>query len=165
MEQGQTFDMPSGAKLFVSLAPFGQAKALHDAVLGELRGKGVGSLDIQALRDALGGGDGAEARNLLMDKAMGLVSSKAVEQSLFACAEKAVYRPDGSEESSRKVSPALFDDAQIREQARADYYMICWSVAKANLQPFIKALFSALLAHVDRSAKSPELKSGPTKPQ
>ena len=153
MENGQEFDLPSGAKLYISVASFAQIKALHDAVCTELRGKGVGSLDIVSIQKTMAGSSD-QGLNVLADKFMGLAASKDVEMTVFSCAEKAVYRPDGTESSSVGVTRGLFDDPRTRDQARKDYYGIMINVAQVNLRPFIEALSSMFAARVDLSADS-----------
>ena len=151
MGTGEEFTLPSGAKLYVSVSSFGNVKTLHDAVLGEMRGKGVEDLDLEQLEKAVKGKDTA-GLGLFLDKIMSIVISKPVENAIFACAEKALYRHNGSIESSVQVTRALFDDPKIMEKAREDFYAICMNIARINLQPFIKALSSALSAHVAKSA-------------
>jgi len=160
MENGQEFDLPSGAKLYVSVASFAQIKALHDAVFMELRGKGIGSLDVVSIQKTmLGSSD--QGLNVLADKFLGLASSKEVEAAVFSCAEKAVYRPDGTEASSVGVTKAIFDDPKTRDRAREDYYSITLNVAQVNLKPFLKALSSLFAARVDQSAATQKSSSEP----
>lgn len=149
-QQGNEYTLPSGAKLYASVAPWADIKALHDALLDEIRGKGVGELDLVALQKAYEGGN-PEGFNHLVDKMMGLLASKPIEEAVFKCAEKALYRPDG-EESSVRVTRALFDDPKLRERVREDYYAICLGVGGVNLRPFVKALFSALKARAGKRA-------------
>lgn len=163
MENGKEFDLPSGATLFVSVSSFAQAKTLQDALLVELRGKGAGTLDAAAIQKALGAGfarkagiDAPEGEdddglNALVDRILGIAASKDVEAAVFACAEKALYRPDGTEASSVQVTRKLFDDEKYGDAAREDFYAICAKVAEVNIRPFVKALSSMLS---DRGGKS-----------
>lgn len=151
MDNGQEFSLPSGAKLYVSVASFENIKALHDAVFGELRGKGIGELDLAEIQKVVRGEEGA-GLGLLVDKIMSMVISKQVEMAIFLCAEKALYRHDGTESSSLQVTRGLFDNPKVRDQAREDFYAICLNIAKVNLQPFIKALSSMFMARVEKSA-------------
>jgi len=164
MENGQEFDLPSGAKLHVSPSSFAQAKALQDALLAELRGKGLGALDVAAIQKAIGVGvakragdeapDGVEdaGLNMLVDRFLAVASSREVEAALFACAEKAVYKPGGSLDGAVQVTQRLFDDPKLRDAARRDFYAICHRVAEVNIRPFVEALFSMYAAHVGSSA-------------
>lgn len=160
MEKGKEFDLPSGAKLYVSVSAYEHAMGLHDALAQELRGKGVGTLDIVEVQKAMRG-EGEEGLNVLVDKGLALAASKEVKAALFACADKSVYRPDGSEASSIKVSPSLFDHPEHMIQAREDFYAIFAAVAEVNLRPFVKALFSMYTAHVEKRAVSQKSPSGP----
>lgn len=161
MEKGEECDLPSGAKLYVSVSSWENIKALHDAVANELRGKGLGSLDLVEIQKAMAG-DGEQGLNVVADKMLGLIASKEVTAALFACAEKALYQPDGSLESSVPVTPRLFDHPQYLAAAREDYYEICKKVAGVNLRPFMKALSSMLKA---LAAKSAEPQKSPTEPE
>lgn len=153
MESGEEFDLPSGAKLFVSVSSWANIKALHDAVACELRGKGMGTLDLVEVQKAIIG-EGEQGLNVVVDKMLGLASSKEVTAALFACAEKAVYRIDGTELSSVPVTPKLLDDPKYLTAAREDFYAICKRVAEVNLRPFTKALSSMFAGRAGRSAES-----------
>lgn len=117
--------LPSGATLVVTTAAFKDAKAFERAVLS-----------------ALGGGLKGDAE--LASVLMPVASSPEVETAFFKCAERALYKPDGTDASMVKVTPALFDDGVLRDQVRDDYYAIFVKVAEANIKPFILALFSTL---------------------
>lgn len=145
MGEETTFKLPSGAALYVGVAPWEDIKALHDAVIEELRGKGLGTLDFSVLKAAYENRD-PNGLNHLMDKLMGVIASKQIENAIFKCGEKALYRPDGTEASSVQVSRALFNDPKIMDKVRGDYYAIAMKIGMVNLRPFIKALFSLLKA-------------------
>jgi len=164
LSQGNEFSLPSGATLLVSMASFANAKALHDALCRELRGKGMGDVDVIELSKALSSKD-PNGLNWVADKIMGIVSSKEIESAFFACAEKALYRHDGQEASSAQVTKRMFDEPTIAEQARSDFYHVFMRVAEVNLRPFIKALSSALKARADQGAESQasSTETGPTK--
>lgn len=118
--------LASGATLIVTVAPFVDAKALEGEILRAV------------------GGHSALAEKEIAVVVMAIAASPTVEAAFFKCASRAVYRPDGTEESSRKVDRSLFDDPAVGEQARADFYDIFAKVAEANIKPFIQALFSKL---------------------
>jgi len=164
VKQGNEFTLPSGATLLVSTASFASAKALHDAMCRELRGKGLGDLDVAELGKAISSSDAA-GLNWLADKAMSIVSSKEIEDAFFACAEKALYRHDGQELSSLQVTRRMFDEPSVSEKAREDFYHIFLRVAEVNLKPFIKALSSVLKARADQGAESQasSTETGPTR--
>jgi len=154
MSGGSEFSLPSGAKLLVSVAPWADIKALHDAVISELRGSGVASLDVGQVLSALDGKNPAGC-NHLVDRAMAMASSKAVSAAIMKCAERAAYMSDGQIGSSRKVVAALFDDQYLGDGAKLDYYAICFRVALVNLRPFIAALSFALKAPVGSGESTP----------
>ncbi len=172
--KGKEYTLTSGATLLVSVSEYEKVMALHDALGAELRGRGVGSLDIgkiqQAIqakkkeRVAIAAGlpveestEGDDGLNVIVDKILAVATSREFKAALFSCAEKAVYRPDGSEASSiqfRLGTPGygVFDNPVCMTQAREDFYDICKAVAEENLRPFGKALFSMFMAHVGSSA-------------
>lgn len=174
MEKAAEFDMPSGAKLLVCVGEYDRVIALHDAVTSEMRGKGVGALDVakiqkafsaarkakvaaEAGKEAEDDGSGDEGLNVIVDKTLGLIGSREVKAALFACSNGALYCPDGTLKSSVSFNPeaagfGVFDNPACRAQAREDYYAICRAIAEENLRPFGKALFSMFLALVGRSA-------------
>jgi len=153
MSQGDMVALPSGAKLFASPSSWENAKALHDAVLKEIKGtSGVAGLDLELVKEAFEE-KSASAFSHVLDKIVGVACSKAIEDAIFSCAEKAIYQPSG-EETSIKVTRAMFNNPDTRDQARGDYYAIAFHVAEVNLRPFVKALFSSLKALGERSAAS-----------
>ena len=138
MEGTEEVRLDSGATLSVTLAPWKDAKSLHDAVLKALRGKGLGELDVAKLQTSML--NSPETFNLVADRVLELASSKEIEEAIFCCAKRAAYEAGGDTE---KIVPALFDGVH-GEQARGDYYSICYHVMRANLAPFYQALLSAL---------------------
>jgi hypothetical protein len=121
----QEFEMPSGAKLVVTLAPFTDSLALHKTLIRAARDlpitPDVLQMDVAALKDVL-----IEA-----------TTSQDVEKALFKCFERCVY-------NNMKVRPDLFDDPTVGETAREDYYSIAWAVVKVNCAPFVKRISSWL---------------------
>lgn len=144
MAENNEFKLESGAVLLVTMAPFEDAKDLHDAVAKTFLaagGKESDLMNVDMVSLILSGG-----------------SSKEVESCLFKCAERAVYKHDGSDASAQKVSKALFDTPISGEKARTDYYPIFLKIAEVNLKPFMSALFSALrILHAQKTV-SPEQK-------
>ncbi len=174
MEKGREFTLPSGAKMLVSVASYADVIALHDALGAELRGRGLGTLDVAKIkktfevagkkREAAAIGaqfiettEGDEGLNVIVDKLLGVISSKEVKDALFACAEHAVYMPTGDMESAIQFcvgAPGygVFDNPKCMTQAREDFYEICRAIGEENLRPFGKALFSLFTALVGSSA-------------
>lgn len=144
MSENNQFKLDSGAALLVTMAPFGDCKDLHDAVIKTFMQLGGSEKDLTNV----------EMLPLLLTAG----ASKDVERCLFKCAERAVYRHDGSEASSCNVSRALFDEPGISEKARKDYYPMFLKIAEVNLEPFMQALFSALKMLHAKKTDSPEQK-------
>lgn len=150
------FTLPSGAVLTVTPAPFSDAKRLQNEIIRAAKGTGVGEIDVAKLRTAFNGQPEA-ALNMLAETLASVVSSEAVDAALMKCAERAVYRVDGSE-AQRKVDRGLFDDPVIGDQARGDYYSICMRLAEVNVVPFFKAIFSAFEARARNGIAAPTSK-------
>lgn len=152
------FELPSGAKLRLGPAAFGDAKLLHDVVLKAAGGKSLSEIDLETVlrSDVQMGG-------ALMDIVMKVMSDSAVEAALFKCADRGLYSPDGVEASRKKVDRSLFDDTKFGEQAREDYYFIALRTLEVNVGPFFKKVFSALLARAAKTASTPPLRSEPVK--
>ena len=144
MAENNEFKLDSGAVLLVTMAPFEDTKDLHDCVIKAFLKAGIKEPNLND-----------------MDMAPFILtagSDKEVERCLFKCAERAVYRHDGSEAASVGVSKSLFDIPGVGEKARKDYYAIFFKIAEVNLQPFMQALFSVLQASLARKTASPEQK-------
>ena len=152
------FTLPSGAKLLVGLAPFVDAKRLHDKILRSLVGKGVGGLDLKALRDI------NTAGSVVMDALMQVASDTDVENAIFECAKRSLYSHDGNDGTRIKVDRILFDDPVAGEKARGDFYAICFKIMEVNLKPFLMAITSLLQTQPEMIAAFQELKSKQTKP-
>lgn len=174
MQNGKQYDLPSGAKLFVSVAEYEKVMALHDALADALRGGGAGSLDVVKIQKAIeatrqkrmaeaagkphdDGGDADEGLNIIVDKVLAVAGSARVKAAIFACSDSAVYMPDGTEMTSVQFQPGtpgygVFDNQKCLTRAREDFYDIAKAIAEENLRPFGKALFSMFMAHVESSA-------------
>lgn len=114
----QKVDLPSGAVLEITLAPFADAKALYQAVLDELKGLKFNpedEIDVNFIKDLFCSG----------------FSSKKVEAALDLCFKRVLY-------NGQKIDKDTFEP----EEARQDYLMACIEVAKANILPFVKSLFA-----------------------
>ncbi len=144
MAENNTFKLDSGAVLLVTMAPFEDSKDLHDCVIKSLLKAGIKEPNINEMD--------------LAPFILAAGSDKEVERCLFKCAERAVYRHDGSEAASVGVSKALFDIPVVGEKARKDYYAMFFKIAEVNLQPFMQALFSVLQASPAKKTASPEQK-------
>lgn len=129
----QDFVLGSGARLHVTTAPFVDANALRKTLLKTAKGIPLSadplSMDLSVLKDVF-----IEA-----------ASSDEVERVLFKCMERVSYQ-------DVKVTPALFDDLKLGEQARTDLLEMYWKVIEVNCGPFFLKAFSALK---DRMASGP----------
>lgn len=142
MSQGHDFNLPSGAKLTISVAPFGDAKSLHDGILKALKGGGIADLDLGKLKDFKAGGT---AVSMIAEKALAMASSPEVEAAVFKCGERALYTPAGAAVAMR-VSRGMFDEGEAGIKAREDYYLIAARIIEVNFMPFLAPIFSALKA-------------------
>ena len=176
MSKGKEYKMPSGATLFVGVASYELVMELHDSLGEELRGNGIGILDVGKIQKSIDSAkkkrmtlsagkpwedeeEGDDGLNGVVDKILALASSRKVKAALFACAESAVYRQDGTESSSIQFKVGapgygVFDNPLCMDKAREDFYDICKGIAEENLRPFGKALLSMFMAHMGNSAST-----------
>lgn len=113
---GYKVELPSGAKLEITLAPFVDARALYQAFADEfktLKIQGTTELDYNFLKDIFLVG----------------ISSKKIEQALDLCMKRATY--NGAHIDGDTFTP---------EESRQDYFEVCFEIAKVNIMPFTKAL-------------------------
>lgn len=119
------FLLPGGNKFLVTPSSFEKAMALQKALLRATKGLPLAAdpfqMDVSILKDAV----------------VSVATSDEVEKAMFCCMESANYR-------DRRVSRDLFDDPKIGEQAREDFYLMCWHTAEVNCGPFFKKTFSRL---------------------
>lgn len=118
-------ELPSGAKLDVKLAPFSDSKALLQAFLEEIKAVKMAAdtqLDVNLFKDLFCAG----------------FSSPKVEAALTVCMNRCLY-------NGLRIDRETFESAE----ARQDYMLACFEVAKENVAPFTKGLYakySTLLA-------------------
>ncbi len=110
--------LPSGAVLKIHLAPFVDAKALYQAVLGELK-----DIDFNANLDVT---------SVFKDIACLGFSSRKIEDALNQCMKRCLY-------NDMKIDKDTFEP----EEARQDYPVVCIQIAQENIAPFMKSLFAA----------------------
>jgi hypothetical protein len=120
--KNQEFTLKSGAKLVVTPCEFEDSMNL----LGEVKKATYGMPAETAMSTAL-------------------MISIEVRRSFFRCAAKAAYE-------GRRVQPDLFNDEEIGQQARTDYFEIFDCVFKANCGDFFARASSA-------SKGQPEMKA------
>ncbi len=153
-QQAQLFDMPSGAKLAVTVAPFKDAWALMKASLKTLRGASLKSEDLKADMATLISNPSAFA--FVLDRLVEFATSPEVEEAIWKCATRSLYIPLGSpiEFPGMSVNPSLFDDATHGNGAREDYAKIVSSLMEVNCKPFLAKALSGLLSPKVNSAES-----------
>ena len=110
--------LKSGARLFVSCAPFEDGNRLRKAVMRTLMG-------VKYDGDVLG-----------HEAIMALSVSEEVEACFWACAARSSYQ-------HVKVTRGLFDEAKLGPQAQSDYLEIFARVLEAHLRPFFQNASSA----------------------
>lgn len=123
----KTVKLANGKELFISLAPFADARALYQAMLEECKGIKV---EMKTEIDM----------NFFKDIGFTLLASKKVESALFLCMARCTI-------DKLKVTEDSFEDPDMRSV----YLEVCFEVAKANIDPFTKNLyakFGAIFAEI-----------------
>lgn len=132
----QDYVLSSGARLHVTVAPFADANALVKALAKCAKGLPLGADPLKA--------DVGVLKDMLVEA----LTSVEVEQGLKRCMERASY-------NDMKITTSIFDDPKVGQQARQDYYEICWKVIEVNCAPFFVKTFSALRARLASVTASP----------
>jgi hypothetical protein len=114
-------DLPSGAILKITLAPFSDSKALYQAILEEMK-----EIDFQA---------GSEIASLFKNISCAALSSKKIEKCLEVCFKRCTY---DSGAGDLKIDAQTFE----KEEHRQDYITVCSAVIEANIMPFMKSLLA-----------------------
>lgn len=140
--------LDSGALLEVTLAPFAVGHNLLKSVMRELESVNInlGLKGKNTLKDVFSD-IGDEAVNTIKNLAVRLVASEKVEESLWACMERATY-------NNIKISRDTFED----EKSRGDYLIVAKEVLWYNLGPFLKNLSSMFPGLLSRATENPALK-------
>lgn len=132
----QDFDLPSGAKLHVSVSPFQDAKALTKALMKSVGGIQLAAnpldMDVSVIKDML----------------VSAGTSEEVEAALWKCMARATY-------NNVKVTPDLFDAVDLGDSARKDYFTICAKVIEVNCLPFFDQTLSTLKTFLQKKSVSP----------
>lgn len=155
--QTKKFEMPSGATLVITIAPFTDAWALMKASLKALKGIQLTSDSLQ--QEATDIFRSPAGLSLILNHVVEFATSPEVEVGLWKCANRAMYIPAGSplEFPGYKVEPGMFDDPVIGSTAREDYPKIVVSLMEVNCKPFLVKALSGLL-----SPSAPSLQAGLT---
>lgn len=106
------FTLKSGAILHISMAPFEASIALNEAVMEACKGL---------------------SREVEVNEV--IRSSSTVRKALYQVFPWTTY-------NNVKIYPGLFDEPEIGEKARADYYEICSRIVEINARPFFLTISS-----------------------
>lgn len=152
MAQSQTFPLPSGATLAVTVASFADSWRLTQAVLKALKGA---NLSPEALKG------GASAFGVIVDRVLEIATSPDVDVAMWKCGEKALYRPAGSDDGfpGEKLTRNIFDNANYGLTARGDFPKIAMALMEVNCQPFLAQALSTLSDLLKTPLAAPASKS------
>lgn len=144
-EQSKKFELPSGAVVVITVAPFQDAWGLTKAALRSA--KGMTFTQEELSKDFPSMAAAAAAIPSILDRLISFATSEEVEAAVFKCATRALYIPAGSpfEFPGMKVDRGLFDDTEHGPAAREDYAQIMARVLEVNCKPFLAKAFSGLL--------------------
>lgn len=144
-EQSKIFELPSGATLSVTVAPFADAWALMKASLKTLKGMDLTAEDLK--RDMATLLSTPSALALILDRIVDFATSSEVESAMWRCAQRSLYIPAGSDPAfpGTKVNQNLFDDPVHGNSAREDYTRILMAILEVNCKPFLAKALSGLL--------------------
>lgn len=133
----QDFTLPSQAKLHVTVVPFKDAMALTKSLMKAASGIQLArnplDMDVTVLKDAM----------------IAAATSEEVETAVFRCLERCTYE-------GIRVTPDLFNDKDLGEKARADYFSICGKVVEVNCAPFFDQTLSTLKTFLAGKNGSPK---------
>lgn len=142
--QSQIFDLPSGAKLAVTVAPFRDAWSLMKASLSTLKGMELKGIDVKQKLSALVLND-PKAIELILDRVVDFATSPEVEAAMWKCAKKALYIPANSDPAypGTEVNQNMFDEPSSGEKVREDYARIVFHLLEVNCKPFLAQALSS----------------------
>lgn len=124
------FLAPSGKKVVINPAPFGEVMALKSAI-----GRAVSQSEIDVDINAADLFNQDFNPASIAKIALFIDSDAEINSRLFGCLSRCLR--DGE-----KITEATFEDVSARE----DYYPIAFACLKENLSPFLKPLLSRLSA-------------------
>lgn len=120
------YTLKSGTILQITTAPFEAAVAL-----------------VEAVRKATKGEDpNAEVGDAV-------VMNPDVRKAIYGVFDTALY-------GTIRLSPAIFDDLKVGDQARGDYFEICARLIEANCKPFFLMTSSVSTSEPSKSTESPK---------
>lgn len=134
MSQILKFQLHSGKKVEMNLAPTPLALTLYRAIVNECKGAG---LDISGATEKTI----AQLLTSNIDAILNIISSERVIEAIQDCCKgRVIY-------NGQKFSMEIFED----ETARGDFFGLMTLVAEENIRPFfpnLHSLFTILLAQV-----------------
>lgn len=144
-QQSQRFEMPSGAVLMVTVAPFTDAWSLMKASLKTLKGMELKSEDLKKEMNTLM--SSPSTISSIMDRIVEFATSSEVEAATWKCAQRALYIPANSDPifPGWKVDHNLFDNPDHGNSAREDYAKIVTAILEVNCKPFLVSALSGFL--------------------
>lgn len=108
----------TGNKLKITLGTFEESKKLYQAIMDECK-----AVKIEFTKEM--------NVDLMKNMLFTLMSSKKIEDALWVCMRRCTYNDE-------KITTDIFEDVN----ARADYFDVCFEVAKENVNPFLKSLYA-----------------------
>jgi hypothetical protein len=137
MTEMKEISLPSGAVLKIQLAPFADSKRLLNALLEE-----AGALELDLESDI--------NFSLIKNIVCKAFPSDKIDKALAECMKRCLY-------DDTRITSTTFEP----EDARQDYMVVCFEVAKANVMPFMKSLaqklskaMEALVGTINKNQKS-----------
>jgi hypothetical protein len=126
----EKFTLPSGKELEVTMGSFTESRYLYQAFLKDAK-----NIDFDEDRDI--------NINFFKDLLCVALSSKEIEEKLWVCMKRALYNKD-------KITLDTFES----EEARGDYFHVCFYVVKVNILPFVKDLYAKFQPFIETMTKS-----------
>lgn len=125
--------LPSGSVLSVAAAPFAVAKALHQAVLREVKG-----ISFKGTDDSL---------SFIKEFVCAGLSSQEVDKALTECLKRCLY-------NGLKIDADTFEPIE----ARQDYIPVVLEVVQDNIGPFVRSLFAGFAQFASIAQDTPTSK-------
>lgn len=143
------FVLSSGATLHMGRPAFADAGRLRNALA---HAAGAQPLTPEEMKTTLAGlKENPSMGGAILQRVLGVVASEEVEAAVFACLRVASYQPAGSNVKI-KVTPDLFNDERFGDDARKDYYPICYRAVEVAVVPFLGALVSMFTEYQKKAA-------------
>jgi hypothetical protein len=138
-DQSQSFVLPSGATMHISRPSFADASRLRNALARAFSSAPLSADEMKSTIKTLK--ENPAAGGALFQRVLNVVSSQEVEAALFEVLGVALYQPKGSADRL-PINHGLFDDPKYADEARIDFYVICYRAAEVAVKPFLGAIVS-----------------------